>query len=53
MAPVLCADTSVRRSTHVPQRASRGVMLTLLFCVIYDTAVTILFYGIVGSPIPV
>ena len=39
--------------TEVPQKASRGVMLTLLFCVIYDAAVTILFYGIVGSPIPV
>lgn len=39
--------------TEVPQRASRGVMLALLFCVIYNTAATILFYAIVGSPVPV
>ena len=45
---------SVRVSpTEVPQRASRGVMLTLLFCVIYNTVATIVFYAIVGSPVPV
>lgn len=39
--------------TEVPQKASRAVMLTLLFCVIYNTAVTSVFYAIVGSPVPV
>ncbi|MEZ4309460.1 MAG: ABC transporter permease [Polyangiaceae bacterium] len=39
--------------TEVPQKASRAVMLTLLFCVIYNTIVTLSFYAIVGSPVPV
>lgn len=39
--------------TEVPQKASRAVMLTLLFCVVYDTFATIVFYAIVGSPVPV
>ena len=39
--------------TEVPQKASRAVMLTLLFCVIYNTLATVVFYAIVGSPVPV
>lgn len=39
--------------TEVPPKASRGVMLTLLFWVIYNAIVTTLFYAIVGSPVPV
>ena len=39
--------------TEVPQKSSRAVMLTLLFCVIFNTLATLLYYAIVGSPVPV
>lgn len=37
--------------TEVPQKASRGVVLTLLACVVYNTLVTVGFYWWMGSPL--
>lgn len=39
--------------TEVPQKASRAVVMSLLGCVVYNTAVTAAFYALVGSPMPV
>jgi phospholipid/cholesterol/gamma-HCH transport system permease protein len=37
--------------TEVPQKASAAVVMTLLLCVVYNTAVTAGFYYLVGPPI--
>ena len=38
--------------TEVPQQASRAVVMSLLGCVVYNTALTAGFYWLVGPPIP-
>ena len=38
--------------TEVPQQASRAVVMSLLGCVIYNTALTAGFYWLVGPPMP-
>jgi phospholipid/cholesterol/gamma-HCH transport system permease protein len=38
--------------TEVPQKASRAVVMSLLGCVIYNTALTAGFYWLVGPPLP-
>ena len=35
--------------TEVPQKASRAVVMSLLGCVVFNTAVTAVFYAAVGS----
>jgi len=37
--------------TEVPQKASKAVVMTLLGCVIFNTAITGLFYYFVGPPV--
>ncbi|HEV8245854.1 MAG TPA: ABC transporter permease, partial [Polyangiaceae bacterium] len=37
--------------TEVPQMASRAVVTSLLGCVVYNTALTAVFYSLVGPPI--
>ena len=36
--------------TEVPQQASRAVVMSLLGCVVYNTALTAGFYWLVGPP---
>lgn len=38
--------------TEVPQQASRAVVMSLLGCVVYNTALTAGFYWLVGPPLP-
>ena len=38
--------------TEVPQKASRAVVMSLLGCVVYNTALTAGFYWLVGPPLP-
>jgi phospholipid/cholesterol/gamma-HCH transport system permease protein len=38
--------------TEVPQMASRAVVMSLLGCVVYNTALTAGFYWLVGPPLP-
>jgi phospholipid/cholesterol/gamma-HCH transport system permease protein len=38
--------------TEVPQQASRAVVMSLLGCVVYNTALTLGFYWLVGPPLP-
>ncbi len=38
--------------TEVPQQASRAVVMSLLGCVVYSTALTVGFYWLVGPPLP-
>jgi phospholipid/cholesterol/gamma-HCH transport system permease protein len=38
--------------TEVPQQASRAVVMSLLGCVVYNTALTAAFYWLVGPPVP-
>jgi phospholipid/cholesterol/gamma-HCH transport system permease protein len=38
--------------TEVPQQASRAVVMSLLGCVVYNTALTAAFYWLVGPPLP-
>ncbi len=38
--------------TEVPQQASRAVVMSLLGCVVYNTALTAGFYWLVGPPMP-
>jgi phospholipid/cholesterol/gamma-HCH transport system permease protein len=38
--------------TEVPQQASRAVVMSLLGCVVYNTALTAGFYWVVGPPLP-
>jgi ABC-type transporter Mla maintaining outer membrane lipid asymmetry permease subunit MlaE len=37
--------------TEVPQKSSRAVVMTLLGCVVFNAAVTIGFYWLIGPPI--
>lgn len=37
--------------TEVPQRASQAVVFGMLACVVFNTALTLLFYWIAGPPI--
>lgn len=37
--------------TEVPQRASQAVVLSMLACVVFNTAVTVAFYWIAGPPV--
>jgi phospholipid/cholesterol/gamma-HCH transport system permease protein len=38
--------------TEVPRQASRAVVMSLLGCVVYNTALTAGFYWLVGPPLP-